>query len=395
MTLATAHVIVLIMALLAMGASLLIFAHNYRHVPHLNAHTYPYPPSPAPLVSVVVPARNEEHNIARCLRSLLQQDYPALEIVVVDDRSTDGTAKIIREMQKTDDRIRLIPGRELPPGWIGINHALYQGVKEARGAYLLFMDADATLAPSCVRQIVSYAVEHQVDLVTVCPTLVSQSFWVKVVMPMIGQLVISGFPLSKINDPRSDLALVTGPYMFKRETYEKIGGHERFKGEIVEDLEISKATKREGYRFNYLFGTELISLWMYTDLKELWEGFSKNFFIGMERKVWLAVVLILLLCIVWVVPWLSVVTSLRYVWLEGWKGYGVVALTLSSAQCLLTVFHRWVLHRCVGLDNTYPYLQPLGVLVIVGIIINSTARVLLRKGVSWKGRVYLGGKAAV
>jgi chlorobactene glucosyltransferase len=395
MTPATAHMILLIMALLAVAAALLIFAYNYQTVPHLDAQTYPHSPSPAPLVSVLVPARNEEHNIGRCLRSLLQQDYPALEIMVIDDRSTDRTAEIVREMQKAHGQLRLIPGRELPPGWIGKNHALYQGVQEAQGTYLLFVDADVTLAPSCIRQTVSYAVEHHTDLVTVSPTLVSLSFWEKVVLPVIGQLVVSFFPLSKINNPHSNLVLVTGPYLlFKRETYQRIGGHERFKGEIVEDLVLGKALKQAGYRLNYLLGTELVSLRMYTDLKGIWEGFSKNFFVGMEQRVWLAAVLALLLCAVLVVPWLSLITSLGYVWLGKWQGYRVVVLTLSSAQCLLTLFHRWVLHRYVQLDNTYPYLQPLGALVIVGILTNSTLRVLLRKGISWKGRVYSGGRAA-
>lgn len=344
-----------------------------------------------PTVSALIPARNEERNIRSCLSALLRQDFPNLEIIVIDDQSTDNTAAVVREFQEQSKAITLINGQELPPGWMGKNHALYQGFQEAGGEYLLFLDADARLtSPQCITQTVRCAIEQDIDLLTLVPHLECKSFWEKVVLPILGFFVMNRFVLKKINDSSSKITSVVGPYLlFRRQTYEAIGGHEQVKGEIVEDLVLAQTIKNRGYRLGYLLGTELFALRLYRDLHGIWEGFSKNFFAGMEQKIWVAIACIFIMFSVLVLPWLSFPIGLAYMIFYGWNELAIASLVLGAIPCLITVIIRRLLKAAGDLDDTYSWLQPLGGLVLIGILTNSIVRVIFGKGVSWKGRVYL------
>jgi len=360
----------------------------------LRDSSYSYaPPDHMPIVSVLIPARNEERNIKTCLSALLQQDFPNLEIIVIDDQSTDHTAEVVKELQKRSKAIRLISGKVLPPGWMGKNHALYQGVQEAGGEYLLFLDADARVtSPQCITQTVRYAIEHDTDLLTLVPHLECKSFWEKVVLPILGFFVMNRLILKKINDSSSRIISVVGPYLlFKRQTYEEIGGHEYIKGEIVEDLVLARTVKRKGYRLAYLLGTELFALRLYTGFHGIWEGFSKNFFAGIDQKIWAAVGCIFLMFTILVLPWLSVPIGLGYLMLYGWSEPAIVFVVLGAIPCLITVIMRRLLKKMGNLDDTYSWLQSLGALVLIGILINSIVKVSFGKGVTWKGRRYLDG----
>jgi len=360
----------------------------------LKGNTYPDAlPDHIPTVSVLIPARNEERNIRTCLSALLQQDFSNLEIIVIDDQSTDNTAEVVREFQEKSIAIKLIRGEEPPPGWIGKNHALYQGVQEAGGEYLLFLDADTRVTSSrCISQTVLYALEHDTDLLTLVPELECKSFWEKVVLPILGFFVMNRLTLEKINDSSSKIISVVGPFLFfKRQTYEKIGGHERIKGEIVEDLVLARTIKNKGYRLSYLLGTELFALRLYTNFHGIWEGFSKNFFVGMDQKVWAAIGCIFLMFTVLVLPWLSVPLGLSYVILYGWSELAIAFVVLGVIPCLITLIMRRLLKKFGNLDDTYAFLQPLGALVLISILINSIFKVSFGKGVTWKGRLYLDG----
>ncbi|RLA94172.1 MAG: hypothetical protein DRG25_03060 [Deltaproteobacteria bacterium] len=346
-----------------------------------------------PAVSVLVPARNEEQNIGNCLQALLEQDYSNLEIIVIDDQSTDKTAEIVKRFQKKNEAIKLISGKKLPPGWIGKNHALFQGVQEAGGEYLLFLDADVVLTSRhCISQIVKYAMEHETDLLTLVPELECKTFWEKVVLPILGFFIINRFTLKNINNPSSKITSVVGPFLFfKRQTYEEIGGHEGIKGEIVEDLVLAQTIKKKGYRLSYMLGMELFSLREYANFQEIWEGFSKNFFAGMNQNVMMAVACIFLMLSVLVLPPLLVLLSLGYLLFFGWDKFAILYLILGIIPYFITIVVRRILKIYAKLDNTYAFLQPLGALVLISILINSIIKVSFCKGVSWKGRVYLNG----
>ncbi len=388
----SAFLILLTITFLLWLFSFLLFLKQHETAPQLGRHTYGSPPEPAPLVSVIIPARNEEDGIGDCLRAVLAQDYPNFEVILIDDKSTDRTGEIARDFEESDPRLRCIQGKELPPGWMGKNHALFQGVREAKGEFLLFVDADSRLGPECLTQTMSRALEEGSDLLTIVPTLICGGFWEKVVHPILVQMIFVWAPSEKINDPDSEVASGNGPYMlFRRSAYEKIGGHEAVKDNIVEDLELARNIKRSGLRLTYVNAPELMSLRMYTCFSEIWEGWSKNFYLSLGGKVWLTVLASLGIFIYFIVPWLAMPAALAVLIFGGWDPAWLAILSLAFAQCLVAMALRRVMFRLYSIDASYPYLQPLGSAVLIGILVNSTIRTQYRKGVSWKGRTYMKG----
>ena len=387
---ATAILILLTCTFLLSVLSILVFLRQHEVTPILVKGTYGSPPDPAPLVSIIVPARNEEECIGDCLGSALAQDYPNFEVILVNDQSTDRTGEIAAELEAGDSKLRCIPGRELPPGWMGKNNALFVGVREARGEYLLFLDADSRLEPECLTQTVRCAIDKGSDLLTICPDLICGTFWEKVVHPLLIQMIFIWAPREKINDPSSKVAAANGPYMlFRRSAYEQIGGHEAVKDNIVEDLELGRNIKRAGLRLSYVDAPTLMSLRMYTCFSEIWEGWSKNFYISLGGKVGFTVLASLGIFIYYIVPWFALPASLAVLVFGGWSPVWFAVLALALGQALVALALRKLLHRLELLDPAYPYLQPLGAAVLIGILVNSTIRTQYRKGVSWKGRTYL------
>ncbi|MFC1890533.1 glycosyltransferase, partial [Thermodesulfobacteriota bacterium] len=239
--------------------SILSLVANHRSIPKITPRTPIELPENPPKVSVIVPARNEEDNIEQCVRSLLGQDYADFELIVVDDRSDDRTGEILDGLARTEDRLKVIHGVDPAQGWLGKNHAIYQGVGIAGGGYLLFVDADTDLDRACVSQVVNYAEYHGSDLLTIIPRLVNLTFWERLVQPAIMQMILAYFPASRINDPKYPKAASgNGPFMlFRRTAYEAIGGHEGVKADIVEDLTLARKLKGDGFRLSYLKGIEL------------------------------------------------------------------------------------------------------------------------------------------
>ena len=183
-------------------------------------------------VSVLVPARNEARNIRRCLESLLAQDYPLMEVLVLDDGSTDETPEIVAEMARRDPRLRLIPGQPLPAGWMGKNFACHQLAQEARGQWLLFTDADTVHHPQAVSWALTAAKENRADLVTLVPHAVTHTFGEQLLLPIIPFGILGLFPLAlgaRLRIPALTMAIGTF-LLFRRETYERIGGHAAVRG---------------------------------------------------------------------------------------------------------------------------------------------------------------------
>jgi chlorobactene glucosyltransferase len=254
------------------------------------------PPSNALPISVCVPARNEERNIRGCIESILKQDYPNFEIIVLDDRSTDGTSEILRELAMESDSSRsklqerapslhIINGLDLPPGWAGKPHALYQASAAARGQWLCFVDADTFLSPSALSSCYAKAIETKADMFTIMTYQVLGSFWEKVVMPLVMTALSVGFSPRKVNDPNRKDAIANGQFiMIKRSVYKAIGGHESVKDKIVEDKAISEQVKWNGYRLIVADGLAVARTRMYTSLPEMWEGWTKNIYLGLSDR---------------------------------------------------------------------------------------------------------------
>jgi glycosyltransferase involved in cell wall biosynthesis len=231
------------------------------------------------LISVLIPARNEENNIARLLDAL-QKLNNNIEILVCNDHSTDKTEEIISRYQTTDQRIRLIESEVLPKGWLGKNHACYQLAKQASGKYLLFIDADVVISGNIIADAVSYAKKHKLGLLSVFPKQVLLTIGEKKSVPLMNYILLTLLPLVFVRfSPFKSHTAANGQFiLFESKTYFELEPHKQFKNSAVEDISISKFYKRQKIKIACLIGEERIQCRMYDSYKDALNGFSKNIF---------------------------------------------------------------------------------------------------------------------
>ena len=368
---------------MAQAGAVVLLIQSYRRAPKLGVAS-PASNTSSPLVTIIVPARDEERNIEDCLRSVTRQEYSAFEVVVVDDQSTDATAAIVGRLAAADPRLRPVRGTDPPEGWAGKPHALHQGALVARGELLLFLDADVRLDPRCLTRAVALVEHTGADLLTVVPRLLTGSFWERVVQPAVLQVILATFRAELINDPRHAAASANGPFLlFKRMAYEQIGGHQAVRGDIVEDLALARLVKQSGLRLVYAVGTELVSLRMYGSFAEIWNGWSKNFHAGAGSAP-VAIAGAAAILALFVAPWLVMPATLA--WPVSSPSLGITRWLASLGLIGIAAEWRRQLFKRYGVEPRYWYLQPLGFLIVAAILIHSLLRAWLRKPVQWRGR---------
>ena len=376
-------------AFLICGIGIVYWLHHQYHLDIVVEPTPP--PAQAPLISFCVPARNEQRNIRRCVESLLAQDYPNIEVIVLDDRSSDGTEEILRQLADQDDRLKTIGGSDLPAGWAGKPHALYQASAAARGEWICFVDADTFLSPTTLSSCYAKAIETKADMFTIMTFQILGSFWEKTVMPLVMTALSVGFSPRKVNDPNRRDAIANGQFiLIRRSVYHAIGGHESVKDNIVEDKAISEQVKWNGYRLIVADGYSLARTRMYTSLAEMWEGWTKNIYLGLSDRaglLWLGVfgAFVALLAALFLPIW----PLLGMVWYLNGGGW-MAAIVIAEAVLLWSyvILVRAQVARKMEISPWYAFTTPLGAAVFAGMMITSAFRVLTGKGVTWKGRSY-------
>ena len=227
----------------------------------------------APAVSVIVPARNEEQSLGRCLESLVAQQGVAFEVLVVDDSSTDRTRAIAESFAPA----QVMDAGPLPQGWTGKNHAVWQGAQRARGKWLLFTDADTVHEPGSLAAAVAEAEGCGAALLSYSPRQEVESFWEKALMPVIFAELARAYPPPRVCDPRSPVAAANGQYMMiSREAYDAVGGHRAVAGSLLEDVAIARRVKESGRALRFRYGGDAVRTRMYRDFGQMWEGWTKN-----------------------------------------------------------------------------------------------------------------------
>ncbi len=335
------------------------------------------------MVSIVIPARNEEGRIGKAVRSALDQDYRALEVVVVDDDSSDETAAEARAAADGDKRFKLISGRMLPQGWLGKPSACWYGKQKTRGEILLFVDADVKLAPEGVGCAVRALEDRGLDLLSVWGTWQVESFWEKVCQPVVGGFVRGAHPLDQVNDPQGEVAFANGQFiMIRKAAYEKFGGHEAVKGEVLEDVRFAQAAKAAGLACGMFLGPGIFSVRLYTSLSEIWQGMIKNFYHGMDRQPGLALAAAGFVGTMTLLPFVILGLGLA---LGHWPMVAAAGLNVAFLYAF-----RWIQDGVVGLSRWYGITHPLGTLVLLGIILVSMWRGLRGAPTAWKGRAVQG-----
>lgn len=342
----------------------------------------------APLVSIIVPARNEAENITMCLSTLLLTDYPRWELIVVDDNSVDGTADIVRMIAaRSGGMVRLIEGEPLPNGWLGKSWACWQGYKAARGEVLLFTDADTRHHAGLLGHAVGAALHEKADLTTVLPRQLMEGFWERVVLPHVFVAIMLRFHdvsrISKARTPRD--AIANGQFMlFLRSSYEAIGGHERVRGNVVEDLRLAQLVVEDRKMVFAAHAEDLMETRMYRSLGGIIEGWSKNLALGSKQAVapWLAPI----------VPWLLGFLALAF-WVAPpailtasfFTPVNSFARGWSLSATVVSLLFWMAAHAGFRIPMLHAVLYPVGAMVTSFMFFRSAFRGEI---VAWRGRRY-------
>ncbi len=332
-------------------------------------------------VSVVIPARDESATIATVVRSILATSYAPLELIVVDDRSTDDTANQVASMAASDSRLRLIPGDELPTGWLGKPWACHQGAMVATGRYIVFTDADTDHAPALLGHVIGAMERDAPALLTLSTRQSCVTFWERVVMPQIMLVLAIRYTPSRINRAtRAGQLVANGQFILvRREAYQAIGGHAAVRGEIVEDLALAQHFFRSGHRVQMLHAESLISTRMYRSRAELVEGWTKNLYLGARQSMGghrllraLAPWALVLAFVTWLVPFIALALGFA-------KGAALVAI-----GCSLLFWSVMLRGMQIPLWHALGY--PIGAAMALAITLRSIWRGTRR--VEWRGRNY-------
>ena len=348
------------------------------------------PPENPPLVTVIVPARNEAYNIGRCLTSILSTTYPYLEVVVVDDSSTDGTGDVARKAAGGDARARIVRNAPLPDGWFGKQWACSTGAKVARGEILQFTDADTVHGRDLVTRSINAMRRTDADLFSVGGRQELGGFWEKVIQPQIFTILSMryGGTESVNQSPRVRNKIAAGSCIFaKRESYDAIGGHASVRSSVAEDLMLAQRFFAARKKVVLMLGINQLSIRMYASLREIISGWRKNVFAGgldavpfgkMGRTMFPLV--LLLPPLLELLPVLALVLA----------GFGVAAgqpvLTWAVISSAATLLWWVVAYATVGENPLYALAYPLGALVLLYIFVSAVIR---GRRVTWKGRTYI------
>lgn len=354
-----------------------------RRNPNLSDAT----PVSGPLVSVIVPARNESATIATVLGSILATTYQPFELLVVDDRSTDDTARIIERFM-TDSRLRLIRGAELPNGWYGKPWACFQGYRHARGEILLFTDADTRHQPELLGHAVGALLAEGAGLVTVSPVQRCVSFWERVVMPQIWFLLALRYSPGSVNRARRARDVIAnGQFILTtRKAYETAGTHEAVRHEVAEDLALAQSYLRRGLKLHFAFAERLMETRMYHGLAQLIEGWSKNMYLGGRRSFpdepcrrALVPLMLIIAMLYWLIP-PAVLIGAAVDWHLVSLGWPALVATGLSVGFWMLICHGMKIPAFYGLG------YPIGAVMTLYIALRSIWRGSRR--VEWRGRVY-------
>jgi chlorobactene glucosyltransferase len=345
-----------------------------------------------PRVSIIIPARNEARILADTLPRFLHQDYPDYEVILVDDASTDGTAELAARLRKqSPEKLRVIRVDHLPAGWVGKTNALHQGFQAATGEWVLATDADIVFHPAALRSGMHLAERERAELVSIYAFLDCVSFWEKVMLPGFGLLLAAFFPVRKINDPRSSVALASGGYiLMRRSVWASLGGYEAIRSEMIDDLNTARLVKHSGRRIYVAATKDLIHTRMYYNLRGIWEGLRKNAFAAHRYSIpkMLATGAGYLLCNLLPLACLLVYGAQRAAGYGGISAAWHTAAALSAAQLVISVTMHLPMMLYLGISPVYALFAPVAAVLYAGISLDSMLRTLLGRGVSWKLREY-------
>lgn len=331
-----------------------------------------------PVISVLVPMRNEEKNVEVLINCLKAADYPNMEFIILNDQSTDRTGEILSRLTAGDARFTLLQGRELPTGWVGKVHACHQLQKHASGEYLIFIDADIRFVPNAFAQSLALMQQRNAKLLSGFPAFDVPPFLSKLLVPMQHFVVLFHLPLAIAN--RTNVASTTAAngmwMMFERQAYDHIGGHAAVATSLVEDVHIARLMKASGSKMLLANITHSVRCRMYDTNHDVWEGFLKNSYAGIGRSPFMAAMLSLFYLTFYVAPLFLLIYGIFSANPLYFVPY--VVTVLQQLYAMLLTCQRWQL----------AFLMPAQAAAMIAVLLHSMWKAWRKKPYSWKGRQY-------
>jgi glycosyltransferase involved in cell wall biosynthesis len=362
---------------------------NMRTIAEITLPEYDALPADAsgrvPRVTIVVPARNETDHIEAALVSLLQLDYPDYEVIAVNDRSEDATGVILDRLESqwmeredaTHHRLTVLHVTELPPGWLGKTHAMWQAGKQATGDWILFTDADIVFRADALRRAMVYAEREGADHLILFPTMVMKSVGERMMIAFFQSQFVFGHRPWKVADPKSRDSIGVGAFnLVRREVYQKMGSYERLRLAVVDDMMLGEAVKQDGFRQRVVFGRNLITLrWVFGAVGMV-RNLTKNFFAILHYNTAFALLAVSGILVVNLGPFVGV-------WIaHGWQRAGFIASLVTLIAIYIGMARR------SDISPPYVLLHPIATLLFSYAIVRSVVLTLVRGGVIWRGTWY-------
>ena len=347
-------------------------------------------------LTIIIPTYNEESNIYNCLSAISESLVPSktFKVLVVDDSSEDNTVPIVKQfIEKNTNKsleIELLMAGARPKDkkWVGKNWACFRGSNIVDSKWLLFLDADVIVEKKCLYKALKMAFLDNIDLLSLAPKINCNCLSEWMVQPIMTNLLILGFPIENTNDPKNETSFAAGPFMlFKFSSYKLIGGHKEISDAIVEDLALAKKIKVANLKLSFLIAINDISLNMYRDLSSLIEGWSKNWFIGLEKNILKSISASIFVIVVNTLPYLTLIISLSFIYLT--KSYNIenlLTFLLSSLAIITHYLKRRYLNYKFKIPMDFWYLNFLGGLIVFYISYLSIFKTIFGVGWTWKGR---------
>ena len=370
----------LIVSLVLLVLQLLFVCYNLRHFPFLQSQFSK--DSAHPSISVLIPARDEEGRIGHLLQSLTNQTVQPEEILVLDDHSADGTAGAVRAWKQRLPSLKLLKGKELEAGWLGKSFACHQLAYKAQGSWFLFLDADTALEPDAIAAVRSEAERMKRGMISGFPKTLCTSWLEKLVVPMMPFTIACHLPLrfaARAKDPKF-AAACGGFILIERDTYFTSGGHEAIRSSLLDDMDLARQVKKKGMPMRLLRIHPFVSVRMYEGNKEVWNGYRKNIFPGINRSWLLFTFLSFFYSLLYLLPPAAAAAGLMN---------GSMPLFLSGAAGYVTgVLIKWLTDRSNGLSGSYAPFIPFSIFFLLAIAADSMRTGFSSKGYEWKGRRY-------
>ncbi|WP_253880579.1 glycosyltransferase [Priestia megaterium] len=356
---------------------LLLTIVNIKAMPKLKRYE-PDSKTPQPLISILIPMRNEERNVKRIISSIKGLTYSNLECVILDDQSTDQTRTQLLKEIHGDPRFTIIEGKELREGWVGKVHACHQLSQAANGDYLLFVDADVELKERTLEHTLATGQATKAALLTGFPRFPVKTWLEALVVPLQHVVVFSYLPVVVANrNKMSKASAAHGAFMFiKKETYEAVGGHEAVKSSLVEDVHLAQLFKQKKHRVILANITSHVSCYMYETTEEVWNGFAKNIFVGLGRSAKAVWVLSVFFACYYVLPLLFFIAGI------------FTGNMLWILPFCIMLFQRFLIDRSAQQKGLLFCTMPASAIVLMLLMNHSMKRERKKQGYEWKGRHY-------